>query len=419
MKRFRPKFNGVQSLIALLFLAACALGIMAQKGGDTAIRSPRAQFSDASPLGGKGFRLLMSRLGYDVRLQNTPLTTMPKNARVWILLDPETKFSSRENELLLGWIRGGGTLIWACAPGSNAFSWNGNNGDNSGVGTAHTLLCRKLNVQSGANFTPDDAPLPVLTPLSPGSANEYWNGVGKATASADILQVRRAHLELAGTPAGSQMSRISVGKGQVFVVPDALMFTNYALSKPDNAVLATNLVRLHATSGAVYFDERDFAGNDKNAVAGAQGAPDLTDYLWRPPVRWAILQLLGALLLWWALAGRRLGAPVPLPERENVTRASQFAQAMGNLFQKAGRPQAIARTLGEQFRRETTSRVGLPIDASDAIIAERVAQVTGLPTQMIDRLLLRAKAPDDRETQILSDAQEMEIVLRALRGDHS
>ena len=413
MKRLKPRINGVYSLIGVLFLAACVLGVLAQKGGDNAQRSPRARFNDANPLGGKGFRLLLSRLGYDVHLQKEPLTAMPKNARVWVLLDSETRFSQRESDLLVDWVRKGGTLLWACAPGASGFSWNKNGGD----GTGHALLCKQLNVQSSSYFTPDSAPLPVLTPLTASSAVEYWNGVAKATASADTFKINRSFLELAGTPAGCELARISIGSGQVFVASDALMFTNYALSKPDNAVLATNLIRLHAMSGSVYFDERSYSGA-KNATATAQGDPDLGDYLWQPPVRWAILQLLGALLLWWALAGRRLGAPVPLPEQETVTRASQFAQAMGGLFRKANRPQAIARTIGDSFRREITSRVGLPLDASDDLIAERVARATGLPSQMIDRLLLRAKAPDDRELHILSDTQEMEIVLRALRGEH-
>lgn len=414
MKRLKPRINGVYSLIGVLFVVACALGILAQKGGDNAQRSPRAQYNDASPLGGKGLRLMLERLGYNVHLQNEPLAAMPKDARVWVLLDSEARFSQRESDLLVDWVRKGGTLLWACAPGSNAFSWSGSGKD----GSAHSLLCKQLGVQSSNYFTPDSAPLPTLTPLTPASAIEYWNGVTKATASADTFQINRSYLELAGTPVGCELARISVGSGRVFVASDALMFTNYGLSKPDNAVLATNLIRLHAMNGGVYFDERSYSGA-KNAAATTQGDPDLGDYLWQPPVRWAILQLLGALLLWWALAGRRLGAPVPLPEQESVTRASQFAQAMGGLFRKANRPQAIARTLGDSFRREVTSRVGLPLDANDDIIAERVAQATGFPTQMVDRLLLRAKAPDDRELHILSDTQEMEIVLRALRGEHS
>lgn len=415
MKKGRkPRLNGVSSLITLLFLVACVLGIAAQHAGEKQFAAPRARYEDASPLGGKGFRLLLLRLGYEARVQDEKLSAMPPDARVWVLLDPATRFNDSEGNLLLKWVRGGGTLIWACAPSSD-LSWN----DTTFSATAHSFLRRKLSVEASSYFTPASSPLPTLTPLTRSSAAQYWNGVKSATASADVLKIGRPFLELAGTPVGTELARISLGRGQIFVMPDALIFTNYALSKPDNAVLVTNLIRLHTTSGTVYFDQRDHKDRAKNGAADAQsdGPPTIFDYLWRAPLRWAVLQTLGALLLWWALAGRRLGAPVPLPEAPSVTRASQFAQAMGALFQKAQRPQAVARTLGDTFRRETTRRVGLSLDASDELIAERVAQATGLPAPMIDRLLLRAKVPADNENMLLRDAQEMEIVLRALRGN--
>jgi hypothetical protein len=127
-----------------------------------------------------------------------------------------------------------------------------------------------------------------------------------------------------------------------------------------------------------------------------------------------VLQLLGAALLVWALYGRRLGAPVPLPEREPVTRASQFALAMGGLFRKVNRPRAAGAAVGEEFRRAVTRRLGMSIADPDSAIAERAAAATGLPSRMIDRLLLQARAPAEHEADVLSDVQEMELVLRRL-----
>jgi hypothetical protein len=69
----------------------------------------------------------------------------------------------------------------------------------------------------------------------------YWTGVKQAQGSKGVLEIGRGNLEIAGSPAGVELARIDVGKGRVFVAPDALLFTNHALSKPDNAVLVTNL----------------------------------------------------------------------------------------------------------------------------------------------------------------------------------
>jgi hypothetical protein len=158
----------------------------------------------------------------------------------------------------------------------------------------------------------------------------------------------------------------------------------------------------------VYFDERHHGEDLQSKVE-----PNLLFYLWRPPLRYALLQLLVAALLVWAYFGRRLGAPVPLPGGGPVTRASQFAAAMGALFRKVNRPRAASVIIGEQFRRELTKRLGLSVADPDELIAARAAEATGYSTRVIDRILLQSKAPDDDEERALADAQLMEKILRS------
>jgi hypothetical protein len=410
----RRRFGGPQVLVGLLFVVACALGAASQRSRDVTF-APRARFDDATPLGGKGLRLLLQRLGYNVARVDKPLRQMPAGARVWFLLDPRTEFSRREARLLLAWVRAGGTLVWATTP-----NWSGGNrGDGSYAPSLQHLYNElKVNNNSGIEmFQSNKELLPPLSPLDPGAASVYWSGVRQAQASKGILEIGRANLEIAGSPAGIELARIDLGKGRVFVAPDALLFTSHALSKPDNAVLVTNFVRAHVPSGAVYFDERHHSADDPDdPEAVATAPPTLLDYLWRPPLRYAMLQLLGAALLWWALSGRRLGAPVPLPERESVTRASLFALAMGALFRKVDRPRAASSIIAEHFRRDVVRRTGMAASDPDTAIANRAADISGLPSRLIERLLERARIPAENETAALHDAQEMELVLSRLRG---
>jgi hypothetical protein len=141
--------------------------------------------------------------------------------------------------------------------------------------------------------------------------------------------------------------------------------------------------------------------------------PNLLYYLWRPPLRYALLQLLVAGVLFWTFYGRRLGAPVPLPDGGPVTRASQFAAAMGALFQKVQRPQAAETIIGEHFRRQLARRLGLSISDPDELLAQRASEATGYSSRVIDRLLLQAKAPDADEAHALADAQLTEQILRS------
>jgi hypothetical protein len=409
----RPSSTHV--IAALLFLAACVFGAWSQARHAPQIALPRARFNDATPLGGKGLRLVLERLGYTVKRADGVLQSMPADARVWILLDPQTGFSTREADDLLKWINSGGTLVWAQSPLA-AQIFNGGiptlsqvAGNSGIVRLRSTLGIAQDQSFSSSAFNRNDEPLPPLSALKQSAPSEYWNGVGKASGSDGRLHIKRAHLEIAGSPVDTQLAAIPYGKGHVFVAPDALLFTNYALSKPDNAVLVTNLIRAHVSSGTVYFDERQY-GEDLQP----QVKPNLLYYLWRPPLRYALLQLLVAALLIWAFFGRRLGAPVPLPDGGPVTRASQFAAAMGALFRKTNRPRAAASIIGEQFRRELTKRLGLSVADPDALIAERAAEATGYSARIIDRLLLQAKTPDDDEERVLADTQLMEKILRSL-----
>jgi hypothetical protein len=373
--------------------------------------TPRARYSDATPLGGKGLRLLMGRLNYRSALQNEPVQAMPRDAKVWFLLDPAAYFSQREAKLLWRWIEGGGTLVFADTSPSRRTQID----SKAAQSQALRWLREKLKVQAGSDdrvYAPRAGELlPELAPLQAGAASVYWSGVQKVSASGWPVEIRGPAIEIAGAVGGAQLARVDVGRGRVFVMADALLFTNYALSKPDNAVFVTNLIRAHAPpgSGTVYFDERQHMENEQPKVT-----PNLLYFLWRPPLRWALLQLLGAALLWWALASRRLGTPVGIPDHGPVTRASQFAIAMGQLFHKAGRPRAAAVTVGENFRRSLTRHLGMSPTDGDIEISRRAATATGLPIALIDRLLLRAAAPAENEAEMLSDAQEMELVLRRL-----
>lgn len=272
---------------------------------------------------------------------------MPKQAKVWLILDYQTGFSQRESTQLLEWVKSGGTLIWAATPRERSvMAGNFSALNNTGM----TQLRRELKIKDNAEnfaamFQNNSSALPPLTPIKPGATSEVWTGVSKVQGSNGGVQINRAHLEIAGSPFDTQLAEIPLGKGRVFVVPDALLFTNYALSKPDNAVLVSNMVRLHATNGAlVVFDEASSGENDEEQIKESW-----LYFLWRPPLRYALIQLVLAAVLAAILYGRRLGSPVPLPDAGPVTRASQWAGAMGALFQKVGQPRAAGEIIRRRF----------------------------------------------------------------------
>jgi hypothetical protein len=390
--------------VGLIVVGALLVALM-NYSTSQAGKEPRAGFSDATPLGGKGLRLVLENLGYTVARQSEPLRSMPAGAKVWLILDPETRFTTEESKRLLAWVKKGGVLLFCVRPdGVFGFSLEE---PSEGIEWLHDTL----NI-SHSDFQVPGATdlLPPLTPLALDNVSNYRNGVKKASGSSRSFQVGRPHLEVAGSPGGI-IARIDAGAGHVFVLPDALLVTNYALSKDDNTTLVTNLLRAHAPKGAVYFDERNHGKS-----APAPESTSLISYLKKPPVVYAIWQLLVAGLLFWAFAGRRLGAPVPIPGSGPVTRASQFAAAMGALFSKTNRPKAAATLIGNRFRRRLAQRLGLSPADSDAVLARRAQEVSGIPFEVTDRLLLQSRAPAVTVAEALRDAQQMEAVLRQLEG---
>jgi hypothetical protein len=396
----------------ILGLLVILLGV-ALRSGDTAGWVPRARPDDASPLGGKAFRMLLEREGLRVERQGRLLTEMPAGAKLWILLDPATRFTGDEAKKLLDWVKAGNTLIWAAtSPGDRS------GGQSWGAYDKPWLeaLNRELRVQREqytAFFRPKPGlPLPPLSPLGPGAASIYRTNVAKASGSGDDVPIGRAHLRISSGLAGAQLARVELGKGRVFVAPDAMSWTNYALADGDTAILAMNMVRAHAKRGdVVVWDERQH-----DAPEEAKVNENLLYFLWRPPLRYALLQVLAALALVGLFAGRRLGRAVPLQSPPNAVRASQWALAMSSLFQKVERPHVAAVTSGEHFRRALARRVGLSPGESDEVLSQRAAQVAEMPYATIDHLLQRARTPSKNPNEMLRDVQQMELLLQQLQG---
>lgn len=399
-------------LLIALFGAIILIGSHNRQRDIPHIPMPRAVPAAADPLGGKGLVLLLERLGYTVATQSSATDPIAAGTRVWIWVDPESTLSKRQVHSLLQWVERGGILIFAPSV-DNYLPDSSTLPDTTGM----DLMKRELNVKVAPSGNPgiryDEEPLPILSPLQRSAISSYWSGVSSAQASSGLLNVGGNYLEIAGTSSGAQVARLDRGKGHIFVLPDALLLTNYGLAQADNAVFVTNLIRLHANGrdGSVCIDQRH-----TQLVAGGTyvAAPTLTDYLWRPPVRYAMLQLLAAVLLLWALYGRRQGAPVPLPESEPVTRASRYAVAMGGLFYKADKPQAAQAIIADDFRRALVQRLGMSVADNDEAIAARAAALADLPPRLVERLLQVGRTPLENAGEVLVESQQMETVLRTL-----
>ena len=203
MKKRRLHPGAVFAII--VFLLLLGFGLVMREGSNASGWTPRVAWNDDTPLGGKGWHLLLEHLGYKVRRVDQPLQKIPTDAQVWLLLDPETRFSNQEAESLLQWVQDGHTLMWA----------DTSNQERSALGSetydapALKLMRDKLGLPEwrGASFKPRAGlALPPLVPLGAGDANQYRTGADKsqrergervfdASQRAGVWQSRRSAID--------------------------------------------------------------------------------------------------------------------------------------------------------------------------------------------------------------------------------
>ena len=398
-----------------LFAVVVILGIMAQRNNKPDSKFPRARFEDKTPLGGKGLHLLLDSEGYKTKLQSAPIKAIPSDAKVWLLLDPQTTLSGKDAKVLLQWVNDGGLLVWSNLQtiSLNDIWWKmGVQKDNP------ENLRQKLKVSQtdidGNFINPDKSLLPILEPAQSPQGIYGW-GVRHVSISPNTFLINSKHEALIGAKKKLQLASMNYGKGRIIISADALIFTNYGLAQGDNAILISNLIRNDVPRGAgIYFDQRVAV-----VMPGEIELPHtLLYYLWQVPLRWLWFQLLLAGLLLWAFYGRRLGKPMPIPVQQPVTRASQFAVAMASLYQKARRPKVAADVLGKEFRRTIVRRTGASPMDNAATIAARCSEMTGLPQERIRKLLEQLEKPARSDADVLRMALEMEEIERKLEVEH-
>jgi hypothetical protein len=398
-----------------LFAVVVVLGIMAQRNNKPDSKFPRARFADKTPLGGKGLHLLLDSEGYKTKLQSAPIKAIPNDAKVWLLLDPQTTLSGKDAKVLLQWVNDGGLLIWSNLQTNyqNDDWWNVDMKKRNPENLRQKLKVSQTNID-GHFIDPDKSLLPILEPAqSPNGI--YGTGAHNISISPNTFLINSKHEALIGAKKKLQLASMNYGKGRIIVSADALIFTNYGLAQGDNAILVSNLIRNNVPRGAgIYFDQRVAV-----VMPGEIELPHtLLYYLWQVPLRWLWIQLLLAGLLLWAFYGRRLGKPMPIPVQQPVTRASQFAVAMASLYQKARRPKVAADVLGKEFRRTIVRRTGASPMDSAATLAARCSEMTGLPRERIRKLLEQLEKPARSDVDVLRMALEMEEIERKLGVEH-
>jgi hypothetical protein len=156
------------------------------------------------------------------------------------------------------------------------------------------------------------------------------------------------------------LALVTPGQGNLILLASSSPLQNRALGRADNAGFALDLVG----SGPVVIDEYDHGfGRPGTGLAGLPAS-------WR----WALGIALLAVVVGVLSASRRFGPP-DKPDRITVPPRVRYVDAMATLLSTRPPDQMIqaAVAVSVEARRRLCRRLGLPSDASDDVLAERLA----------------------------------------------
>ncbi|WP_030907325.1 DUF4350 domain-containing protein [Streptosporangium amethystogenes] len=189
------------------------------------------------------------------------------------------------------------------------------------------------------------------------------------------------------------------GDRKVTVTGDGQFMTNLRLTEDGNAALATNLAGGRPT--LIWLTPPE-------TTSAARGEADFYDLI-PSGVKWAVLQVLVAVLLLALWRGRRLG-PVVAERLPVVVRAAETVEGRARLYRARRARDRAAAALRAGFVDRVTPRLGLPSGAGTDALVNAIAERTGQPAPHVGAALYGPPPLD--EAGLVALAEYMDIVER-------
>lgn len=298
--------------VALVVVIVVAFAVVGR--GDDRSSQPLAPDSTSSS-GMRALVLLAESFGADVDV----IDGAPAADRT-VAFMPSDRFGRTDTSDMRRWIRNGGILV---------------------VADPQSSFVPKLGGLLGSGLVQDNT-------LDAGDCS-----IG-ALSKAQTVRVDEAFLYRPPTPStrcftvggDGLIIAIPEGRGTIVAVGGSSLFDNGHLDDADNAVVAVSLLAPKQGTKVAFVRGPSFGAGDET--------------LWgliRPGIRYGLLQIGLAFLLFAIWRGRRLGrAVLEIPRIE--IEGSEFVEAVGHLLERTNSPAYAASVLRADARRDIARRIG-------------------------------------------------------------
>jgi hypothetical protein len=326
--------------IGLVALLGLALGVALWAGGRDAVpgadMDTRASTLATGPAGSSAPYAVLARLGVRVERRRTPLTDLARTARprpaLLVVLDPRYPLQPSELVQVARFVRGGGAVLAAARGGGITRCAGWATGAPSSALLGDTIPVRPL--RSGLSLPP------VGDVLRPGAASESSTDECRRLepAGVDTLLAARD-----GRPV--VVSLTYPGGGAVTLLSDASYFRNRAWRAGHAPYFVVPLL-VGKRPGAIVWDEYHQGFSESVSLAGATWA-----WLIGTPAGWAILQIVGVVIVVLAVAAVRFGPARSVVERRRRSPLEHLEALAAGLEGAGGVDTAVRLTVAGLRRR--------------------------------------------------------------------
>lgn len=346
------------ALVALVVVMAGVSALIGDRDADEA-REEQANPSTYNPkgTGSKGLYLWLQEIGLQVRRLERPLTGLPDEATVLLLLGPRLPPDEQELKALEKWVREGGVLVLADDTVG---------GPVPGVWAGASSLKFGLRPRLGGS----------AASLRPAFASFYAEGV-ETIQPLGRVRFQRQDAEgwapLFADRTGDVVAIKRLGEGTLIAISDPSIFSNARLEIAGHARLVLNIMQGHAEGGVVLVDEYHHGYGQRDG---------LLRYLKGSVVPWILAQAALAFLAFLLARGTRFGAPVPVQEDARAS-SLEYVGALGDLYRRAGARRLAVEALARSFRRKLAEALGARLGEEVGQLGERAARRFGVRAERV------------------------------------
>jgi len=201
---------------------------------------------------------------------------------------------------------------------------------------------------------------------------------------------------------GPLVWRRAVGEGQVVLVSDGRLLSNWAVAGDDNGYLLVSLATLTAGGGPVLYEEFSH---------GYASVTTLTRLLLQPPALFLTIQVLVVLTALVAWRTRRFGPALPAARGDRRTKA-EHVHALADLHLRGKHHQGAARRLRQQLMSRWRERFGGGQTMTDEALFQWLARRTETSSDELRGSMATPKTADGR--RLLRYARRLEALRRRI-----